>query len=127
MSVPMTITNAGLNLWRDGASGANNPTIKFLAVGTSSNGPQASDTQLGAEVFRKAISTFTNGLNPGELLITCYLGPADAANVNIQEVGIIGGSTATSAPNTGVLIAHGLYAHNKAANESFPLTLDLVF
>lgn len=122
----ITITNDGLNLFRDSVSGANKSLISYVALGTSSTPPTVGDHTLGTEVFRKAISSYSNGVNPGEILITLYLGPADAAGVSIQEIGFFGGATASSAPNTGVLVAHGLYSHTKGSTESIQIQLDLI-
>lgn len=122
----MTITNAGLNLIRDGLSGANNPLITYVALGTGSTAPGVGQTQLVAESFRKTVTSFVNGASPGELIITMYLGPGDDVGDGIQEVGFFGGSTATSAPNTGIMLARGLYVHTKLATESIQFPLDIV-
>jgi hypothetical protein len=120
----ITITNAGLNLIRDGLKNANNPAITWVALGTSSTAPAATDTQLGAETFRKAVTIANNGGSPGEILIVMYLAPNEYL-ANIQEVGFFGGSSASSAANSGVLLAHGLYAHNPHVNtESIQFQLD---
>ena len=120
----ITITNDGLNLIRDGLKAGNNPKITYVALGTSSTAPAAGDHTLGAEVFRKAVSSYTNGASNGEILINMYLAPGDTVGTNIQEVGFFGGA-ATSSANTGVLLAHGLYAHNpKTAVESIQFQLD---
>jgi hypothetical protein len=122
----ITITNAGLNLLRDGTRGANTPTITYVALGTSNVAPTVNDVQLGNEVFRKAVTSWTNGANPGEILIDMYLAPGDAIGDNIQEVGFFGGSSANPSANTGVLLAHGLYAHNPKGNtESITFQMDL--
>ena len=123
----ITKTTSGLNLDRDGDSGAANPKITYVALGTSSTAPSASDTKLGSEVFRKKVTTYANG-SSGEILITMYLAPGDTIGINIQEVGFFGGSTATSAKDSGVLIAHGLYAHNpKTGLESITFQLDKTY
>ncbi len=121
----ITITNDGLNLLRNGMEGTDSPLIAYVALGTSSTAPTANDHTLGNEVFRKAVTSYANGANPGEILISMYLSPNDAVGDNIQEVGFFGGSSATSAANTGVLLAHGLYAHNPKTNtESITFQLD---
>ena|SRR5258708_1869053 len=121
----ITITNDGLNLLRDAMKGANTSVIKYVALGTSNTAPTAGDHTLGAETFRKAVTSFTNGASNGEVLINMYLAPGDAVGNNIQEVGFFGGGAATSSANTGVLLAHGLYAHNpKTAVESIQFQLD---
>ena len=119
----ITITNAGRTLFRDSLSGATVALIKYVALGTSSLAPAATDTTLGAEVFRKTVTTFTNGTS-NEVLISMYLAPSDAINVNITEIGFFGGSSATNKTNTGILLAHGLYTHTKSGIESIQFTLD---
>ena len=122
----ITITNVGLNMLRDALSGANTSVITYVALGTDSTTPAAIDTQLGTEVFRKAVSSYATGGSPGEILINLYLSPSDAVGVNIQEVGFFGGHTANSNAGTGILLAHGLYSHSSKLNtESIQFTLDL--
>jgi|SRR6185312_2186452 len=120
----LTKTTAGLNLLRDSESGANTSLITYFAIGTSGTSPTAGDTKLGAEVFRKKISTYVNG-NTGELIVTGELGGGDAVGVTIAEVGIFGGGTASSIKDSGVLIGRGLYSHpNKQNNETITFTFD---
>lgn len=121
----ITITNSGLNLLRDGTSGANNPLITYVALGTSSTAPTTADVKLGAESFRKAVTSYTNGANPGEILINLYLAPGDDVGDSIAEIGFFGGNTATAVKDTGVLLAHGAYTHTKLATESIQFQLDL--
>lgn len=128
MSTPIQITNGGVGLFRDSADGKSNPLISYVALGTENTAPAAGDTKLGNEAFRKKITSFTNGSLPGEILVNIYIAPTDAVGINIAEIGIFGGSGATSSANTGVLVAHGLYNHaNKSSIESIQFTLDLVF
>ena len=121
----ITITNDGLNLLRDGASGNNNSKVTYVAVGTSNTSPTVNDHQLGAEVFRKKITSYTNGASNGEILVTGYLNAADAVGVVIAEVGFFGGNSASSSANSGVLVARGLYSHTKLSTEGIQLQLDL--
>lgn len=121
----ITITNAGLNLLRDAVNGVNPAAITYVAIGTSNTAPAVTDTKLGAEVFRKKVSSVTNGAAVGEALVNLYLSPSDAVGVVIAEVGFIGGSTASLTPNSGVLLARGLYSHTKTNSESLQLQLDL--
>jgi hypothetical protein len=120
----ITITNAGLDLLRNGMSGADTPLITYVALGTSNTAPSASDTKLGAESFRKAVTSYTNGASHGEILINMYLGPGDDIGDSIAEIGFFGGGSATSAANTGILLAHGLYSHTKLSTESIQFVLD---
>jgi len=122
----MTITIDGKNLLRDGNSGAQTPIISYVALGTSSATPTVNDHTLGAEAFRKKVTSTTNGAN-GELLINLYFAPTDGVGLDVEEVGFFGGN-ATAAANSGVLFAHGLYVHNPKVNtESIQFLLDLIY
>ncbi len=118
----ITITTAGRNLLRDGESGAQNPKITYVALGTDSTAPAIGNTQLGAEVFRKSVTSYTNGAN-GEILINMYLAPSDLVGTAIQEVGFFGGN-ATKTANSGTLLARGLYAHTHVNTESIQFQID---
>lgn len=121
-----TMTNAGINLLRDGMRGLQtNTQILYVAVGTSNTAPAATDTQLGAEVFRKALTSSTNGAAAGEGIFTLYLSPQDVVGTAIAEVGWFAGSSASGTANSGVLIARGLYSHTKTANESINIPFDV--
>jgi hypothetical protein len=122
----ITITNAGLNLLRDGMSGANNPLITYVALGTSNTSPTVNDTKLGAETFRKAVTSYANGVSTGELLVNMYLSPSDDIGDAIAEVGFFAGNSASSLANSGVLVARGLYSHTKLSTESITFQLDVV-
>lgn len=118
-------TNGWLNLLRDSSSGGSNPKITYVSLGTGTTPPTIGDTQLQAEVFRKAVSSYSV-LGTGEILIGLYLGPTDAVGVDIEEVGFWAGS-ATSALNSGTLVARGLWSHNSKTNvESIVFQLDEV-
>jgi hypothetical protein len=123
----MTVTTVGKNLVRDGTKGTTSTKLLYFAVGTDNTAPAAGNTKLGTEVFRKAVSSYTNGASTGEILVNCYLAPGDAVGVSIAEVGVFGGNAASSAANSGVLLARGLYSHTKTNIESITLQLDLTF
>ncbi len=118
----ITITTAGRNLLRDGESGAQNPRITYVALGTDSTAPAIGNTQLGAEVFRKQVTSYTNGAN-GEVVISMYLSPSDLIGISVAEVGFFGGN-ATKTANSGTLLARGLYSHTKTNVESIQFGLD---
>ncbi|SRR5712691_1188654 len=120
----ITITNAGLDLLRDGMSGVNASKITYVALGTSNTAPTTGDIKLGTEVFRKQVTSYTNGASHGEILINGYIAPSDAVGVVIAEVGYFGGN-ASSAKDSGVLLARGLYSHTKVNTESIQLQVDL--
>lgn len=124
--ITYTLTTAGHNLLRDGGKGADNPKITYFALGSSTTAPTVSDTKLGNETFRKTVTSYVNGAAAGEVIYNEYISPNDAVAADVEEVGWFGGNSATSAANSGVMIARGLYVHNpKSNNESIQVTLDL--
>ena len=126
-SITYILTNAGHNLFRDASKGAANALISYVALGTGTNAPTTGDTQLQTEVFRKKVSSYTNGTNPGEIHIDLYLSPNDAPSVAIAEVGFFGGN-ATSTANSGTLLCRGLYSppHTHTNVESIQFDLDAI-
>ena len=96
-----------------------------MAVGTSNTAPAVTDTQLGNEVFRKQVTTYTNGGSTGEVLVTAYIAPSELNGTAIAEVGFFAGNSATATANSGVLLARGLYSHSKVSTESISLQIDL--
>jgi hypothetical protein len=123
-TIAITKTTGWINVVRNGFAGSDNPKISYVAVGSGTTTPSSSDTQLAAETFRKAVTTYTAGGN-GELLVSMFLGPSDLVGGDIEEVGLFAGSGATNTPNSGVLIGRGLWSHpSKSGSESITLTLD---
>lgn len=89
--------------------------IKYLALGTSNIPVTTSDTKLGNEIFRTPISN--QELTATGELTTDFVVLDNEAIGSIREVGIFGGNTATSAPNTGILISRILWSKEKTSSE----------
>ena len=121
----ITKTDVGLNLLRSSNSGTANDTITYVSFGTDNTAPTTANIKLGAEVYRKKITSYANGAT-GEILVNLYLAPGDIPGIAIAEVGFWGGN-ATNAPNSGVLLARGLYSHTKTDVESIQFVLDLQY
>ena len=124
-TITYVYTNDGHNLMRDGTKGAANPKISYVALGTGTNPATTGDHTLQTEVFRKRVSSYTNGTNPGEVHIDLYLGPGDVVSGAIAEVAFFGGN-ATSTANSGTMLCRGLYSppHTHTAAESIQFDLD---
>lgn len=95
--------------------GTNDINIKYFALGTSNTPVSDTDTQLGNEIFRTQFTT-QEKTNIGELTTKFVVLDTEAVG-QIEEIGIFGGSTATSSPNTGVLISRILWSKNKSNEE----------
>jgi len=122
-TITYTLTNAGHNMYRDASKGAASCKVTYAALGTGNTAPTVSDTKLQAEVFRKKISSYTNGTNPGEVIISLYVAPGDAVGVVIAEVAFFGGN-ASGTKDSGVMLCRGLYSHTKTNLESITFPLD---
>jgi hypothetical protein len=111
------LTNAGLNLPRDGFLGTvSDMKLKYLALGDSTLAIDDTHTQLGNERFRTAwIGQQATGT--GQLQSTALVLDTEAV-FNIQEIGIFAGSTATDAANTGIMVSRILWSRNKTNLES---------
>ena len=112
------IKNVGLNLMRDGLSGAASSTeIKYLAWGSSNTANAVNQTALVAEFGRKQITSQEAG-STGVVTTTCYIAPNEGNRTKIEELGWFAGSGATAIANSGVLVARVLYSRTKSALES---------
>ena len=111
-----TITNDGLDLLA-GALIGNDAQIKYLAWGNDNTLPAATDTELGNELGRKAVTATSNPAGVGNVLTTTYLGPGDA-NETIEEIGWFGGVDADADADSGVLVARVLYSKTKTNLEA---------
>lgn len=89
--------------------------IGYCAIGDDATAVTASDTTLGNEEFRTAYVGLTNATST-TVNATFYITTDDFVG-DIEEVGVFGGSGATSSANTGNLISHVLWEYNKGATE----------
>lgn len=111
------VTDAGLNLLRECLRGTvTDAEVKYIAVGTSSTAVSAAQTQLVNEAFRKPV--YSKSVVGTGLLQTIGILTETEAVINIQEVGIFAGSTASAATNSGIMISRILYSRNKTNLES---------
>lgn len=94
------------------ASAGGSTGITYFAVGTGTTAPLATDTQLGTEVFRKAITSTT--ISGNQILISTFFLAAEG-NFSYTEAGPFGGASATSTANTGTLYAHAPYIYTKTS------------
>jgi hypothetical protein len=111
------ITDAGLNLLISGLVGEVDAKIKYIALGNDDIAPSNSDTKLGNEFFRKAITKQEDG-GTGEIITTTYIAPGEANTYTIKEIGWFAGENATTTKDSGVLIARVLYTRAKNEKES---------
>lgn len=119
---PNLITDAGLNYVRNLLDGtiSGDTAIRYIALGSSAAAPAASDTKLGNEIFRKQVTQQTLP-GTGQLRTICYIAPYEAVG-QIEEIGWFAGPEATSAKDSGVLVARVLYSRNKTNLESLQIT-----
>lgn len=115
-----TITDNGLNFFRDCLRGTvTDAQLKYIAVGTSSTAVSTTDSQLGNEVFRKAIYSRTAGTT-GQCISIGILEDTEA-NYSIAEIGIFAGTTASATANSGIMVSRVLYSRVKSSLESIQI------
>jgi hypothetical protein len=115
------IKTCWLNAIRDALKGVvTDLEIKYIAWGSSNAANSTSQTTLGAEFGRKQITSQTNG-GDGELDTVVYVAPAEATEYTIEELGWFAGESATSSPNSGILVARVLYNRAKTNLESLQI------
>ncbi len=120
--VPNLLTDDGLNMMRDVLKGAvTDGKVKYAVLGNSATAPAYGNYQLGAEQFRKAVTSQTNGASAGQLITDCYVGPTEANSFKTEEIGWFAGAAATGTVNTGILVARVLYSRQKSAEESWTI------
>lgn len=89
--------------------------VAYCAIGTDNTAVTATDTTLGTEVFRTAYVAIENTTST-TVNATFYI-TADDYVGSIEEIGVFGGSGATSSADTGNLISHALWTYSKTINE----------
>lgn len=90
--------------------------VVYFTVGTGAGTPNATDTRLFTELFRKAWSGST--ISGNQNLFNTLFTTADTGAIGTYtECGLFGGSTATTSPNTGSLYAHSPYPYVFAAGQ----------
>lgn len=109
------VMDSALNGLVKALSGDSNIQIKYLALGTSSAAITNTDTKLGNEIFRTPISNQELS-GTGELTTDFIVLDSEAVG-SIREMGIFGGSAATSTKDSGVLISRILWSREKTNSE----------
>lgn len=94
--------------------------ITYCAIGTDSTTPVLSDTALGTESARKAITTKTRSSNT--LTFSTFFTAAECTYA-IEEVGLFGTSTASASADSGVLFGHALLSYDNSGG-AVDLTID---
>ena len=120
ISLHNTIHSAGRTMLRNVLSGTvTDGQLKYLALGSSNASISVGDTTLGAETFRKAITSQSN-FSAFELLSSTTILDTEA-NGQIEEIGIFAGSTASATANTGIMVSRILYSKLKTSSESLQI------
>lgn len=74
-----------------------------LAVGTATDEPQATNTELGNEVYRSRVGDADR--DGSDLLTSTFLSQAEANGYTLTEVGLVGGPVGSDEP----LLTHALF------------------
>ncbi|MFA5313159.1 MAG: hypothetical protein WC375_07595 [Methanomassiliicoccales archaeon] len=119
-SIHNIVTNAGMNLLRDFLKGDAVTGITHIGVGTGTNSPSSTDTTLGTEVFRAAITAATAAAQ--KLTITYTLPSASANGNSLTEAGLF---TASSSGTMYARATHSLIA--KTSDKVISYTWELTW
>lgn len=102
------------------------PAFAYPAGAGLVNTPSVLDTQLQAEVVRKATGAGSAGAAAGESLHSAYFGISDLPGTTFLEAGFYGGPSANAQSGSGVLIARGLLWWQHTSSDSSLIQLDSV-
>lgn len=125
--IALNITTSGHNLLRDAITGVDSCKPVYFALGTSNTAVDSAQTKLVSEVFRKKVSSVANGASVGEALVNVYISQSDVVGIDIEEIAVFCGASATSVKNSGKMLGRALWSHNPKTNlESITLQLDAI-
>lgn len=123
IQVDNLITNLGKESIAGGIAGiANKGEITYMAVGTDSTAPVVTNTVLGTELYRKQISVRTVSANIATFE-TFYR--TDEANGTLREIGLFGGSGASSTDG-GDMYTHAAINFTKSSAETMTVSYQVV-
>ena len=112
-----SIHNAALNAMRDLLDGdVTDLQIKYFAWGNDNSAVDATDTDLGNELGRKAITSQTAG-GTGVMTTVTIIQSTEAV-AQLEEFGWFAGADAGAGAGTGIMISRVLYSRNKTGLES---------
>lgn len=92
--------------------------ITYAALGTSAVAPALGDTQLGTELFRKAISVRSSSSN---IFTAQTFFTTSEGNGTLREAGLFG-DLATGVANSGTLFAHVAISRTKSSSDTLTLS-----
>lgn len=120
---PNLIMDAGLNMFADLLAGnITDGEIKFIALGSGNVTSTPTMTKLANEKWRKQ-TTFQqrDPAETGVLYTELYVADFEANDFRCEEIGWFCGTEATSAANSGIMIARVLYSRQKTNLESWTI------
>jgi len=95
--------------------------LTYLALGSNTDAPNAADTTLGTEVYRKLLTTRTKN---GTTCETSTFIPTGEGNGTHKEVGLFG-DDATSAADSGTLYTHAAIDEEKVDGVCVTIDYDI--
>lgn len=115
------ICNSGKESWAGRSAGADNlGKITYMALGTGTTAPDATDTALETEIYRKQNSISSYSAN--EATFKTFFS-TEEANDTLKEIGLFG-DDASGTADSGTLFAHRAIDRTKADTET--LTVEWV-
>jgi len=113
--------NVGKYSILDRMKGDNKGEITYLALGSNTTTPLATDTTLGTETFRKLITTRTR---TGLIFYTSTFLATTEANGTHKEMGLFG-DNATGTTDSGTLFTHLTINETKSSGETITIDYDI--
>ena len=101
------LTEAGASLIRDALAGVAGAALTYIAYGTGTTPPTRADTTLEVEEERDTLTALTV-TDPGKLVCEHYLDTTAANGHTLTEIGLYGGATASSTPDSGSLYSRAI-------------------
>lgn len=95
----------------------------YMAIGDDNTTPTSTDTQLGNEVYRVP---YISRANPSNGVITAdyYITDSEFSG-DIEELGMMGGQSASATANSGNMISHVLWSYTKTSAEELFIEYEL--
>ncbi|NSW52213.1 MAG: hypothetical protein HPY85_06890 [Anaerolineae bacterium] len=108
------VVDDGIEFILDRMIGDESGSLAFLAIGTGNTAAANGQSTLATETERKAFSSQSRS---GYAIECRAFFPADDCSIEIEEVGIFGGSSASESADSGKLVSRALLNYDNSSGE----------
>ena len=116
------IVTVGKNMIGDLLIDEESTGFTYHAIGTGNTAPVVGNTTLNTESERKA---FASRIRSGNVITLSWYYTAAECTYNIKESGVYGGASATTSPDSGIMLSHYLQSYDNSGG-TYDLTFDYV-